>query len=70
MSEKIWKILDKVSVYSLIAVNLVYATLLNIDPNNVNVGLSSTISFVFAFHLLGEQLNHKHTYDMQQKGEC
>ena len=70
MSEKIWKVIDTVFAYGLIATTLIYAIILKISPNSVNVGLSSAISFCFAIHLLREQLSHKHTHDMQQKEEC
>lgn len=70
MSKKIWKVIDTVCAYVLIATNLIYAIILKISPDSVNVGLSSAISFCFAIHILNEQLRHKHTHEMQQKGEC
>lgn len=70
MSKKIWKVIDTVFAYGLIATTLIYAIILKISPDSVNVGLSSAISFGFALHILIDQLSHKHTHDMQQKGEC
>lgn len=70
MSEKIWKVIDKICMYSMIGVNLVHIALINIYPNNVNVGLSTIISLSYISHILQEQPSHKHTNDMRQKGEC
>lgn len=59
MSKKIWEVIETVFAYGLIASNLIYAVLLRISPDYVDIGLCSTISFCFAVHVLCEQLNRK-----------
>ena len=62
MYKKIWEVIETVFAYGLIAANLIYAVLLRISPDYVDIGLCSTISFCFAIHVLCEQLSHKHTH--------
>lgn len=65
MSEKIWKVIDKVCMYCLIGVNLIHIALININPNET-VGLSTIISLSYILHVLQEQLNHKCANNMQE----
>ena len=66
MSEKIWKIIDKVFMYNTIGLNLVYIMFININHNNINVGVSTLISLSYILHILQEQLNHKCANNMQE----
>ena len=43
-------------MYSMIGVNLVHIALINIYPNNVNVGLSTIISLSYISHIYKNNL--------------
>ena len=77
MSEKILKIIDNVCgciIITLCITNVIFInTHSNFTANETYVSIyaasQTTISFLFAMHVLIDQLSHKHTNNIQQKGE-
>ena len=74
MSEKFLKIIDNVCGYIIITlcvtnviVIITHSNFITTETYSIN---QTAISFLLTMHVLIEQLNHKHTNNMQQKGEC
>lgn len=73
MSKKFFKIIDNVCGYIIITlcvtnviVIITHSNFITTETYSIN---QTAISFLFAMHVLIDQLSHKHTNNIQQKGE-
>lgn len=73
MSKKFLKIIDNVCGYIIITlcvtnviVIITHSNFITTETYSIN---QTAISFLFATHVLIDQLSHKHTNNIQQKGE-